>query len=63
MGSKARLGGMFDEAEVWGREVERGADWPVMVSDARVWKFYKSRLILDQSARREAAASILNAVS
>ena len=63
MGSKERLGGMLDEAEVWGREVERGADWPVTVQDARVWKLYKSTFILNQSARREAAASFLTAVS
>ena len=63
MGSKERLGGMFDEAEVWDREVERGADWPVTVLDVRVWKLYKSRFILDQSARIEAAATFLNAVS
>ena len=62
MGSKECSGGKFDEAEVWGREVERGADLPVTVLDARVWKLYKSRFILDQSARREAAASFLNAL-
>ena len=63
MGSKERLGGMFEEAEVWGREVDRGADWLVTVLDARVWKLSKSRFILDQSAKRDAAASFLNAVS
>ena len=57
------MGGTFNEAEVWGREVEWSADWPVTVPDARVWKLYRSRVILDQSARREAAASFLNAVS
>ena len=41
----------------------RARDWPVTVPDARVWKLYKSRLILDQSAIREAAASFLNVVS
>ena len=57
------MGGTFDEAEVWGREVEWSADWQVTVPDARVWKMYRSRFILDQSARREAAASFLNAES
>ena len=52
------MGGMFSEDEVWGREVEL-----VTALDARMWKLYKSRFILDQSAKRDAAASFLNAVS
>ena len=55
--------GTFDEAEVWGREIEWSADWPVTVLDAQVWKLYRSRVILDQSARTETAASFLNAMS
>ena len=42
---------------------EKSSEVTVTVPDARVWKLCNSRFILDQSARREAAASFLNAVS